>query len=440
MVISWYTVTLTLSNSLGMVLGGLLLKFMTWRSIFLCNFPLVLVVLPFAYLALPNENDPLKDMAERSPRLSSPKSDAEDDDDIALEPVEVKVEKGEEDHHQGAPEQLQAAKPPFDWGGSVMLSLCFGALLLGLNRAGPWGWDSRPVLLLLGGGILLIPMFGLDQHRKGRNAILPPIFVSDPLMLVTIAMKLILVAVYNIAFILLPYYLQEAKGWTPDGAAQLLMVRPLVFSLSSWFVGKTCQSLLSSAKMIIAGIVVFSAGVLVLTTCLELHWAFTIVGVCLQGCGAGMLFPTLATASYSRVSAEDMGVFNGFSGVLDALSTCAGQAVIISAVQSFGGMQDPHAYVSAFQCTVPFTLLPLAMSFHLFYLVFNLPTEEGGLGGDWQAASHENQATKGAQAGREKNRFACYCFLAWDHPAGFASCNTDEEVEEEPVQHDKPLK
>jgi predicted MFS family arabinose efflux permease len=156
----------------------------------------------------------------------------------------------------------------------------------------------------------LIPVFGRDQRRKGHQALLPPFFLSDPLILATLGMKMMLVATYMCAFMLLPFYLQTAKQWTPDEAATLLLWRPLVFAVFSFFVGKKIEKLWVCAKAIVIGTVVFTTAVLLMTFCLDLHWAYVFAGVLLQGIGAGLLFPCLATASFTRVAQADMGVIN----------------------------------------------------------------------------------------------------------------------------------
>jgi hypothetical protein len=80
-------------------------------------------------------------------------------------------------------------------------------------------------------------------------------------------------------------------------------------------------------------------------------------------------------------------VFNGLNSVLDILATCAGQAVIVSIVQSFGGMDEPDAYQIAFRFLVPMVVVPLLMALKLLHHVFWLPTSDGGLGGRLSSAS-----------------------------------------------------
>ena len=216
-VISWSTIMNTLAASMGMVLGGVLLKFMPWRILFLGNAPLVLAVLPLAWVVLPDSNDPVV-------------LNGDDNEDKGDEGEEVTNSKDD-------------PTLPFDWQGALLLCLLTCMLLLGFNRAGPWGWGNSGTLGLLAAGCFLLPLFTRHQLSMGKGALLPALFLRDPVIRLTTIMRLLLGAVYMIAFLLLPYYLQLAQGYSTDEAASLLFIRPLFFSLSSYFVGRKCESM-----------------------------------------------------------------------------------------------------------------------------------------------------------------------------------------------------
>jgi hypothetical protein len=55
---------------------------------------------------------------------------------------------------------------------------------------------------------VVTPCFIRHQIRKGKAALLPVLFVFDPIIRLTTIMRLLTGAVYMIAFLLLPYYLQ----------------------------------------------------------------------------------------------------------------------------------------------------------------------------------------------------------------------------------------
>ena len=66
--------------------------------------------------------------------------------------------------------------------------------------------------------------------------------------------------------------------------------------------------------------------------------------------------------------------------VLDILAMLGGQAIVVSIVESYGGMEEVTAYVVAFHYTLPLTIGPFCASFWLLYLIkHKVPVSEGGL-------------------------------------------------------------
>ena len=121
--------------------------------------------------------------------------------------------------------------------------------------------------------------------------------------------------VYMIALILVPYYLEVGLSYSPEEASYMLCGRPFFFALSSFFFGKKCEKMVDCAKSAIVGSCIFAVAVGFLTFCLDIHVAFVVVGVWLQGLGAGLIFPTLTTCALKRVEDRDISVFSGFTMV-----------------------------------------------------------------------------------------------------------------------------
>ena len=137
----------------------------------------------------------------------------------------------------------------------------------------------------------------------GKEALLPVLFIMDPIIRLTTIMRLLCGAVYMIAFLLLPYYLELALHYTTAQAATMLFIRPLAFSFSSYFIGKKCESMWACAAAAMAGTGIFCLSLLTLAFLLDAHWIFLAIAVVLQGFAAGLFFPCLATAG-SRNNTE----------------------------------------------------------------------------------------------------------------------------------------
>jgi len=247
-VVSMFTIFNVLSSSLGMIVGGVLLRVVSWRILFLGNAPLVALAIPLGKWMLPDCNDPRKGMLEEGAG-DNPEAKEEDEkgsdgahDDIADKTEAGAVEAAVEGKHQEEPEAAKKGLAAFDWVGAGLLSGCFGLLLFGLNRIGPWGLHSRWVLGLLFSGVVLSTIFVMHQQCRGRDALLPPFFLKDPMICTCITMKICMQASYCIALLLLPYYLEEALLWTPEEASYLLAGRPFAFFLSSYYLAKKMRA------------------------------------------------------------------------------------------------------------------------------------------------------------------------------------------------------
>merc|ERR1711871_1150965 len=149
-VISIFTIFGTLSSSMGMIIGGFLLRAVSWRILFLGNAPIVALAVPFGRCLLPDCNDPRKGIPEDD---EDEESKTDPPKESALKPVSAQ----DDDTTRGSsskPEPKKKTMANFDWLGALLLSATFGIFLTGLNRAGPWGWSSPMVQGMLIVGVL----------------------------------------------------------------------------------------------------------------------------------------------------------------------------------------------------------------------------------------------------------------------------------------------
>lgn len=198
-VISILTIFGTLSSSCGMILGGFLMRVVSWRVLFLGNAPIVCLAIPFGFWVLPDCNNPREGLPEEDDNEQKPGAENCGQAAAAKEKASVLAVEGKKsDGEAASKESIEPPKPgltDFDWTGALLLSLCFGTVLTGINRAGPWGWDSRRVLGLFVAGVATCGLFALHQRRMGRDAILPAFFLQDSVILTTIFSKLCLMSV-----------------------------------------------------------------------------------------------------------------------------------------------------------------------------------------------------------------------------------------------------
>jgi EmrB/QacA subfamily drug resistance transporter len=200
--------------SVGPPLGGLLVDAFGWRSIFLVNLPIGVVVLLWGLMMLP-----------RSERV------------------------------RGA--------PPVDWAGATLLGLFLIGLLVPLTFAPEWGWgDLRTIALLV---LALVALAGfLVVERR----------VEDPVLDLDLLLHNRLFAAANLAallnymamhaiIVLTAIYLVIVQGMSASATGLLILSQPLIMAVLSPFSGGLSDRI-GSRVLTTGGMVAIAAGMVLL--------------------------------------------------------------------------------------------------------------------------------------------------------------------------------
>jgi EmrB/QacA subfamily drug resistance transporter len=121
---------------------------------------------------------------------------------------------------------------------SVALStLGFGILLYGFSRAGSEGWSSTEVLVSLSAGILAIALF-VWRQLVSRNPLLDLRAFKYNMFSLTTIINIAVTMVMYADMMLLPLYLQNARGYTALESGLLLLPGALVMGFLMPVTGK----------------------------------------------------------------------------------------------------------------------------------------------------------------------------------------------------------
>ncbi len=151
----------------------------------------------------------------------------------------------------------------FDYSGAITFLLGLGALLLGLNKGGEWGWASLPtILLLLSAGVLLSAFIYIEKHVNHPMLDLN-LFTKLPFSLTTSSAVINYIGVYSCIF-LMPYYLIEGRGFTPAQAGLILTAQPLIMAVIAPISG-TLSDRIGTRLPAVIGMVVLSLGLFLLS-------------------------------------------------------------------------------------------------------------------------------------------------------------------------------
>src|SRR6202049_1002829 len=170
------------AGAVGPVLGGWLIDAGSWRFAFLINIPLSVAAISLAYRYVDKDVD---DMAGR-----------------------------------------------LDWSGGALVTAGLGLATWALTEGSGRGW-SPSVFVVLGAGLIFLLLLLFAERRLGDKAMMPlSLFGSRSFVGLTL-MTFLLYGALGGLFVLVPYVLIEADGYTATQAGAALLPLPLVIAVAS---------------------------------------------------------------------------------------------------------------------------------------------------------------------------------------------------------------
>ncbi|MGE7386867.1 MFS transporter [Streptomyces sp. NPDC004126] len=246
----------------GVVAGGLLTEYLTWRAVMLVNVPVGIVLVALAAKRLLADHN-----ATRSSRLDLP--------------------------------------------GAVLVTSAMCALTYGLTAASDKGWDATPVLASLGGGAALLIAFLIVQTK-----------VSQPLVPLSIFRNRALSAGNGIAFLsggvmsvstfFITMFMQQVLGYSALKASMGFFPQAFVVFLFSLPVVKLTHRL-GARNVLIAGglLLALGSGLLAQVTADSSYLLGVLPGGVLIGLGVTVMMIATAIAGTSGVTGPQMGLASG---------------------------------------------------------------------------------------------------------------------------------
>jgi EmrB/QacA subfamily drug resistance transporter len=275
----------------GPILGGLILEAFSWHAIFALRVPIGIVALLLAWLVI---------------RPSAPAP---------------------------APNGRRMDIP-----GALALFVTLSALLLAVNRGQAWGWTSAPILGLLAAALVAFLAFLRVETRTPSPVVALSLFRARAYTVGVASLALNFAGQSAVTF-LLPFYLQEVKGYSTGRVGLTVATVPLMMLLLSPVSGRVSDRYRFTHQATL-GIALVSLGLLSLGTITAETSALGIVArLAIVGIGTSIFMSPnsatimnsvppdrLGTASASVATARNIGNAVGLalaSAVLVAVATAS---------------------------------------------------------------------------------------------------------------------
>jgi len=274
-----FTAVITGGGSLGLVLGGVITEWLSWRWVLFINVPIGIAVL----LATPR-------FVRETPRQSG----------------------------------------RFDLAGAITSTAGMASLVYAFIRAASYGWGNRVTVAAVAAAVVLLTAFVINEARVPQP-ITPLRLFADVSRSASFLVRLLLVAGMFGMFFFLTQFLQAILGFSPLRAG--LGFLPLTLTLFG--VSRLAPRLMArfpAKSLMVAGLLPVIAGMAWLSRVSPTTgYASGVLGpMLLLGAGLGVAFVPLTTTSLAAVPPEDSGAASSMVNVMQQVGGSLGLAALVT--------------------------------------------------------------------------------------------------------------
>lgn len=309
----------------GPAIGGALINYFGWRTIFLPSVPIALLGAYFSYKLLPA--------------------------------------------------YMKKKKFKFDYNGFLYFTIALFALLLAISEGHTWGWKSLKIIFL---GVLTLIFGGLFYFRDSK--------INDPLINFKM-FKIKTFTFGNIAVmtsymtmftngILLPFFLQEIVKYNAFITGLLILPYSVASSIVAPFAGSYAGKH-GSRLLTIVGPSIYIIALTIFTT-FNINtqmWEIILASI-IMGIGNGCFQSPSNNAIITSVKKEELGIASGILSLSRNLGNILGVAVTITLFDSFrnilvnDGVNYTKAFLNSYHWTmcfgIVFGIICLSCSFYAY--------------------------------------------------------------------------
>jgi EmrB/QacA subfamily drug resistance transporter len=283
-------------GAIGLISGGILTEWASWRWVLFVNVPIGLAVLAIGASVLP---------------------------------------------------ETARKRGRFDLAGAFTSTVGMGALVYGFVRAAGNGWSDPFTIGSFVLGVLLLVAF-VHTELHAEEPITPLRLLTDASRSsANVARGLLFAGMFGM-FFFLTQFLQNVLGYSPLQTGFAFLPVPLTVFALSQLASRVLVNRFSGKVLMLTGVTLSAIGLL-LSSQLSADSAYPqiMAGLLLFGAGNGLSFVTLTSAALAGVAPQDAGAASGLINVTQQLGGTLGVAVLVtvfgSASKYAAGHQVPDA-------------------------------------------------------------------------------------------------
>jgi EmrB/QacA subfamily drug resistance transporter len=285
------------AGSVGVVASGLLTDGIGWRSVFLINVPIGVVLVVMALVGLRG------DVSVRRPGSR------------------------------------------FDGAGAVLGTLALLGLIFGVNRGAGVGWSSPWAWGSLAAGIVLVMVFVLVE-RRSHDPLLPAVALRNRALIGANLAAFFTFGAFFAFIFLGSLLMQQVLHYSPTQAGLAWLATTATSFVAAAITGGKLVNVLGVRALLIIGQALLTVAVLLLTiVAADATYATNILpAFLLAGIAGGIAAPAAQIGALSSIAPELTGTASGLVETLRELGGAIGVAVVASLLIAFnGGIDGFHA-------------------------------------------------------------------------------------------------
>jgi EmrB/QacA subfamily drug resistance transporter len=245
--------------------------------------------------------------------------------------------------------------------GAVLLAVGLGGLTLALSFGQEWGWTSLPVIACLALAIASLAGLLLAERRVPEPNIDLDLFGDRAFSAALASLVLSFVALFAVSF-LLPFYLENLRGFPPDQSGLMLTPLSLAIGVVAPLSGSLADRLgsrgLSSVGLALACVgLFFLSQIGTQTSAPDIIWRLALVGV-----GTGLFQSPNNRSLMQAAPRREQGEASGLLGTGRVVGQSLSVAIAGAVFAAFGGMAA-NARLADPQVLSPDQLNPLGQAF-----------------------------------------------------------------------------
>ena len=221
------------------------------------------------------------------------------------------------------------ASAKFDVAGALTLGLGAALVLLGINRAGAWGWGSPAIIVAIVAGVSLLWAFVRVERRVAAPIVPPQWFRTRNVAFPVLSQSLANFG-YMGAFMIVPQMLQEGAGLSLATVGWLIIARPLTFAVVAPLGANVTMRTGERFAGMFGSMTVFTSLVILSTVRIDTPLWLIAFGLALSGLGLGVSSPAMSSLLANAVEDDQLGAASAMQQLVSQMGALLGATVMIT--------------------------------------------------------------------------------------------------------------